>query len=83
MYLNRGSGLFELMAITFSVILSTVRSLRGGMSTFEGSIMSENSVGQLVLAVYVGLIEATVVSTSSDSSRLIKTTRQQGEKSQE
>lgn len=39
MYLKRSFGFAELIATTFSVILSMVRSFKGGMVTFEGSIM--------------------------------------------
>lgn len=39
-YLNLGSGHLEFIMCTFSVMLSMVRSLRGGMSTLEGSMMA-------------------------------------------
>ena len=38
MYLNRGSGLPELMRIVFSVMVSALRFLIGGILTWEGSI---------------------------------------------
>lgn len=40
MYLKRASGLFELIACTFSVMLSIVRFIKGGILTCEGSIVA-------------------------------------------
>lgn len=41
----RRSSHRELIACTFSVILSIVRPFNGGISPFEGSIMNSNGIG--------------------------------------
>lgn len=52
MYLSRGLGHCELISFTLSVTLSIVRSLRGGTSTWEGSIVGEARQNQVVGGVF-------------------------------
>lgn len=47
-YFNLGSGHPELINLTLSVMLSMVRSLRGGTSTWDGSMIDSDGTSRNV-----------------------------------